>query len=166
MLPNTTPGPETPPTGNLDQEEAFTCFFAWAEPRLRRALIARYGVERGREATAEALAWAWQNPSRLDGVRNPVAYLYRVGQSRSRSRRARPVFERAHSSDPLVEPRLAAAVAQLTERQRVSVLLVHGAGWTHAEVAELLGLKAASVQTHVERALDRLRSVLNVEDER
>jgi RNA polymerase sigma factor (sigma-70 family) len=48
----------------------------------------------------------------------------------------------------------------LPERQRVAVFLAHGLGWTHAEVAELLGVKTATVQKHVERGLARLRVVM------
>ena len=42
-----------------DTEEQFKQFFVEAEPRLRRALVSRYGQQRGRDATAEALGWAW-----------------------------------------------------------------------------------------------------------
>jgi len=34
--------------------------------------------------TAEALAYAWENWDRLSSMKNPVGYLYRVGQSRAR----------------------------------------------------------------------------------
>jgi RNA polymerase sigma factor (sigma-70 family) len=61
-----------------------------------------------------------------------------------------------------VEPGLPAALAVLTSRQRVSVMLVHGAGWTLSETAELLGISPGSVYRHVERALDRLRKSLEV----
>jgi hypothetical protein len=44
---------------------AFESFFAGIEPPLRRALMATYGLERGREACAAALAWAWENRARL-----------------------------------------------------------------------------------------------------
>jgi hypothetical protein len=44
-----------------EQADSFATFFSYVEPRLRRALVARYGHERGREATAEALTWAWQH---------------------------------------------------------------------------------------------------------
>ena len=145
-----------------DRGERFEGFVLVVEPKLRRALIARYGRERGREATAEALAWAWQHWSRLEGVENPVAFLYRVGQTRSRQRQAPPIVERPGSDDSLFEPGLAAALAALPERQRVAVLLVHGAEWTHAEVADLLGVGTSTVQTHVERGRARLRQLLKV----
>jgi RNA polymerase sigma factor (sigma-70 family) len=64
---------------------------------------------------------------------------------------------------PWIEPGLERAVAELTESQRVAVVLVHGFGWTAREVAELLGVKATTVQTHVERALARLRSAMEVD---
>jgi DNA-directed RNA polymerase specialized sigma24 family protein len=64
---------------------------------------------------------------------------------------------------PWIEPGLERAVAELTEMQRVSVVLVHGFGWTANEVAELQGVKATTVQTHVQRALARLRMALEVE---
>ena len=40
-------------------QAAFERFVAEAGPRLGRALAALYGFEDGRDATAEALAYAW-----------------------------------------------------------------------------------------------------------
>jgi len=42
-------------TGAADDAEVAT-FMKGAEPRLRRALVAAYGSQRGREAAAEGLA--------------------------------------------------------------------------------------------------------------
>ena len=47
------------------------------EPRLRRALVALCGVEAARDATAEALAYAWQHWDRIAAMRNPAGYVYR-----------------------------------------------------------------------------------------
>jgi len=137
--------------------ETFRSFVADVEPSLRRALIASYGPERGREATAEALAWAFEHQSRLGGLQNPAGFLFRVAQSRSRRRKFRPVFERPTTEEPWVEPKLASALASLPRQQRVAVFLVHGAGWTQAEVAELLGVRPSTIQKHVERGLAKLR---------
>lgn len=140
-------------------------FVAWyqrVEPRLRRALTATYGPERGREATAEALAWAWEHKDRVERLENPVAYLYRVGQSRTRLRRVRPFHGRLEWAEPWVEPGLGAALSTLSERQRLAVVLIAGYGWTFAEVAALIGVKVTSVQNHLERGLARLRSSLEV----
>ena len=42
------------------------------EPRLRRAFVAGYGSERGREATAEALAYAWERWAQIEPMPNAV----------------------------------------------------------------------------------------------
>jgi RNA polymerase sigma-70 factor (ECF subfamily) len=141
----------------------FSEFFADAEPRLRRALVAAYGVERGREAAAEALTYAWEHWPRVRRMRNPLGYLYRVGQSRSRPRKRRWLVDRAQSTEVWVEPGLPAALRGLTERQRVAVVLVYGFGWTLREVAELTGLSISTIQNHLERGLTSVRAALEVD---
>ena len=70
-----------------DDQAAFERFVAEAGPRLGRALAALYGFEDGRDATAEALAYAWENWDRLQHIKNLPGYLFRVGQTRGRRRR-------------------------------------------------------------------------------
>lgn len=70
------------------------------------------------------------------------------------------MFDVSPRREPSFEPALARALAELPERQRVAVFLAYGDEWTQAEVAELLGVKPATVQKHLERALTRLRQVL------
>ncbi len=144
--------------------QEFEDFVAGIEPGLRRALFAVLGAQRGRDATAEALAWAWEHWDQIVKVKNPTGYLFRVGQSRSRTRRRRAVHERNEWSEPLVEPQLRNALAGLSEAQRVAVILVHGFGWTMREVAELNGTQVTSVQTHLERGLRKLRASLEVDE--
>jgi DNA-directed RNA polymerase specialized sigma24 family protein len=149
----------------IDDEDSFEAFFSLAEPRLRRALVAAYGLERGREAAAEALAYGWEHWSEVALLRNPVGYLYRVGQSRTRPRKRPAVFDvRALAGDVWAEPGLTRALADLSERQRLAVVLVHGFGWRLAEVAEVTGMRVPTVQTHAERGLARLRRALEVHD--
>lgn len=147
-------------------EVTFAEFHRRAEPQLRRAFIARYGAEIGREAAAEALAYGWENWDRIRAMGNPLGYLYRVGQSRSRRLWPRRAVFDARSERPLpwVEPGLPAALNKLSVRQRQVVVLVHGFEYTHQEVATLLGISRSSVQNHVERGLARLRSELEVDD--
>ena len=143
--------------------DEFEVFFAEVEPRLRRALVAGLGGERGREATAEAMGWAWEHWERVRTMANPGGYLYRVGRSRTRGRRRTVMFASpAEVSAPWVEPALAPALVALSEQQRVVVVLVHGYGWSQREVADLLGVTPSTVQTHLERALGRLRAALEV----
>jgi RNA polymerase sigma factor (sigma-70 family) len=145
----------------MDQpDESFSAFFADAEPRLRRALVASLGPTRGREAAADALAWAWEEWDRIQSFENLCGYLYRVGQSRSRRRRQPMVASREEQAEPWFEPQLVPALAQLSERQRSAVVLIHGFGWTYREVAEMTGLSISSVQNHLERGLAKLRKSL------
>ena len=77
--------------------------------------------------------------------------------------KSRALFVRQVDEDRWFEPALGRSLAALSERQRVAVVLVHGYGWTSREVAEMTGIKATTVQSHLERGLARLRSQLEVE---
>jgi DNA-directed RNA polymerase specialized sigma24 family protein len=147
-----------------EDDKGFEEFFERVEPLLRHALVATYGVERGREAAAEALAYAWQHWAKVQRAANPVGLLYRVGQSKSRPRRSRIDFVRRENTDHPYEPGLASALAALSEPQRVAVVLVHAYGWTLSEVAERTGTKKATIQVHLRRGLSKLRSALEVEE--
>lgn len=146
----------------------FERFAQAVEPRLRRALVAGFGPVVGREAAADALAWAWQNWDRVVGLESPVGYLYRVGRTLAIRSEARdvPVDEPAPAptlpSDSF-EPGLAPAIARLSEAQRCAVVLVVGFGYTLRDAAQVLGVTASTVQRDCERALARLRSELEVE---
>jgi DNA-directed RNA polymerase specialized sigma24 family protein len=141
-------------------DESFAAFYARIEPPLRRALMATYGPEIGREAAADALAWAWAHQDRLATMEHPLPYLYRVGRTSTRGRRVRILHARSDWSEPWVEPALAGGLAALSPRQRVAVVLVHGYAWTLSEVATLLGVRVTTVQNHLERGLKRLRDHL------
>jgi DNA-directed RNA polymerase specialized sigma24 family protein len=149
-----------------DEPWNFERFFAETEPPLRRALIARFGPQRGREATAEALAFAWERPAVVRELRNPVAYLFAVGRSRTRPTGFAALIDRSErdwlAAESSFEPGLAKAVSGLSSRQRTAVILVVGYRWTFAEVAELMHVRRATVQRHVERGLRHLRGALGV----
>jgi DNA-directed RNA polymerase specialized sigma24 family protein len=142
----------------------FEAFVKDVEPRLSRALAAAYGFEDGRDATAEALAYAFEHWGRLQHIANLPGYLFRVGQSRSRRRRQPVVFAVPDSTDNPFEPGLPAALGSLTQRQRLAVVLVYGYGYTLREVAELTGTRPTTVQNHLARGLARLRSRMGVSD--
>ena len=146
--------------------ELFTGFVLETEPRLRRALSAAFGSEVGREATAEALAYGWEHWDRVQMMANPSGYLYRVGRNlgrRMRPRRAAVDPIAAGSGEVWFEPGLVAALAGLSERQRVVVSLVHAFDWSMAEVAELLGVSKSTVQSYDQRAMRKLHQVLGVD---
>ncbi|MGE0878529.1 MAG: RNA polymerase sigma factor [Acidimicrobiia bacterium] len=131
-------------------------------PRLRRALVARFGVEIGIEVANDALAQAWARWAEVSTMQNPIGYLFRIAQSA-----ARPHF-RWRSRVSLVPPTdrtefdryddgLIDALARLSDAQRVAVLLVHGHGYSYAEVADVLGVSTSAVTNHVHRGLTALR---------
>jgi DNA-directed RNA polymerase specialized sigma24 family protein len=150
-------------------ESAFTAFVEQHERVLREALTAAFGVDAGRDATADALAHAWERWDRLEVMDNPVGYLYVVGRNRARRalrrRRTMPVRYPLPDGDaaPPFEPALAGALAGLSERERSVVLLLHGFQWTMSEVAETLDLSKSTVQSYAERALAKLRVRIGVD---
>jgi RNA polymerase sigma-70 factor (ECF subfamily) len=146
----------------VNKADAFADWYAGVEPRLRAALVARFGPEVGRDAAAAALAWAWEHWGRLAEVDNPVGYLYRVGQSRTRRRKQGWTAVETPPADAPFEPGLPAALALLSGRQRSVVILVNAYGWSLAETAAVLGITKSSVQTHLERGMASLRQSLGV----
>lgn len=147
--------------------DVFTEFAREVEPPLRYTLVAELGYHRGREAAQDALVFAWEHWDRLDSVENRGGYLYRVAKRRA-LRRVRRQFpssvDPSHHDPPIVEPGLDAALRHLSGRQRAVVFLVEGLGFTHQQTADFLGVSRSTVQTHLERALRRLRTDLGVRD--
>jgi RNA polymerase sigma factor (sigma-70 family) len=143
----------------------FAEFVASAEPRLRLALGSAFGFDVGEDATAEALAFAWEHWDRVLAADNPLGYVFAVGRNTvRRSRRHRtPRLPAVRSAEiPWIEPGLPAALGELSERQREVVMLLHCFEWTLGEVAEVLGLSKSSVQVHDRRGMARLRRELGV----
>ncbi|HEX3089551.1 MAG TPA: RNA polymerase sigma factor [Ilumatobacteraceae bacterium] len=144
-----------------DSHRQFKAFFDATEPRLRAALVASFGGEAGRDATAEAFRYGWEHRTKVLALDNPAGYLFQVGRRwgrRQRGRSRRQVgFDVAAPSSPNFEPGLAVALESLSVRQRQAVVLVHGYGLTHQEAAELLGVGRTSIQNHVERGLAKMR---------
>lgn len=154
-------------TTETTKVDAFTRFVQETEPRLRLALCSAFGRQAGLDATADALAYGWEHWDRLQGMANPQGYLWTVGRHRARrsgSRRSLAFGSVAIDQMPWIEPGLPAALASLSEKQRVVVMLTDGYEWTHAEVASFLGVSVGTVQRHKERALNRLRKALGVEE--
>ena len=56
------PDPDLAPDGTgREPAAAFEAFFRETEPKLRRALVAAYGPDLGREAASVALSYAWEH---------------------------------------------------------------------------------------------------------
>ena len=151
----------------LDETKAdsFTEFVVGTETRLRHALTAAFGLERGREGAAEALAYGWEHWDRVGKMENPAGYLYQVGRDHARRMTPRrvPVSQTVADPEWWVEPGLPAALARLSEMQRLVVALLYGYQWSMSEVAALLGVSKGTVQSYADRGLKRLRRKLGVE---
>ena len=143
----------------------FTAFVRAAEPKLSYALAAAYGGQVGKEATADALAYAWEHWEQIRGMDNPSGYLYRVGQTCARKYHRRPpLFPPVEATElPQIEPGLPAALESLSEQQRVAVVLLHGMEWSEREVASLLEVDRSTVRRHRDRGLGKLRQALEVQ---
>ncbi len=153
----------------VDSDSAsFTRFVEEVAPRLRQALVARYGPEIGDEATSEALEYAWQNWDRVTVMSNAAGYLYRVGQSRAKGlmapRRLPFASLPPRKVEHWFEPKLGKALSRLSAKQRAAVVLVHGLAWTITEVAEMWGVSFSTVQSHLERAMAKLRKHLGAKE--
>ena len=117
-----------------------------------------------RDATQEALVYAWSHWDKVRKLDNPGGYLYTLAKrwGWKHSKHSAPLPEVGVMDLPPTEPGLARALGRLSAMQRQSVYLVEGLGMTQQEVADLLGVGRTTVQTHLERALSHLREELGV----
>lgn len=144
--------------------EVFTAFAREVEPTLRYALVAGCGPEKGLEATEETLVYAWEHWEKVKKAGNPAGLLYRIGMRKAlRMRKPLPLYREAPVMDPdPPEPGLAPALDHLSKQQRIAVVLIDGFGYTHQEVADLIGVGRSTVQKHHDRGLEKLRRELGV----
>ena len=140
-------------------------FVAVAQPTLERALVARFGLQDGMEAAADALAYCCSDWERLRTLRNPVGYLFRVGESKAkrRDRRRRHLVvltDASSTTDTPLDVDLQRALLRLKPEQRVAIVLVHAHGHTYAEAAALMDAPVTRITNHINRGLTRLRRLL------
>lgn len=157
-------------------EEA--AFAALADASIDRCHALAYRILRdhhaAQDATQQALLSAWRD---LPSLRDPDRFdpwLHRLvvhacyGVARSERRWQGKV--RMISDGPTVTPDAAPALAardelerafsQLTPEHRAVVVLHHYLGYQLAEIAEVLGMPAASVRSRLLRAMRRLREAV------
>jgi len=95
---------------------------------------------------------------------NAVRDLQRAGQRRGRHADAyaevTPDMHPAEQEAAATSTQLWAAVRRLPEKQRDAVLLVYAEELSHAEAAEIMGIKEATVSFHVHEARKTLRGLL------
>ena len=96
-------------------------------------------------------------------ARQPVAVgaAEEVADSDKRRRRSTATSAPPPGADEPVDHDLAAALAQLTDRQQTAVLFHHVAGLPHAEVATLLGSSPAAARRSAADGIAKLRALLS-----
>ncbi len=89
-------------------------------------------------------------------------YLKRVRRELSRALEQDPSETEAGAAPGAADARLDLdeALRSLAPAERVCVSLCYGAGFSHAEAAELLNTPLGTVKSHVKRGLDKLRERL------
>jgi RNA polymerase sigma-70 factor (ECF subfamily) len=133
------------------------------------------------DAVQETLLRAWRNQARFEGRCRVGSWLYRIATNvcidmlNARSRRAMPTdpaslqtvpLEAGAETDPAEQAlaqeafRLAlrVAVERLPARQRAVLMLREGLSWRASEVAQLLGISDAAVNSALQRARASLQS--------
>ena len=123
----------------------FEQFVLQTEPRLRRALAGYLARDSVADALAEAFAFAWEHRDRIMRLEHPTGYLFRVAQSKARTRKQGFLPWSSTGGIPDVEPGLVGALAALSPAQFQAVWLVHACGWTYSETAEALHMTASTV---------------------
>ena len=84
----------------VSPRDGFDEFVATHERHLRQALTAAFGIDGGRDAAADALAYAWEHWARVASMTNPAGYLFVVGRDRHRRSGATGARRRCSMSGP------------------------------------------------------------------
>ena len=124
------------------------------------------------DAAQEAFLQLYLHWREVPGMRDPAAWLYRVGMNRCKnyrralSRTARLVERLGQSvgDDPprqwLPETDFVTIFQPLPKRQRAAVALHYLAGFSTSETANTMGISEGAVGSHLHKARESLRKVL------
>jgi RNA polymerase sigma-70 factor, ECF subfamily len=137
------------------------------------ALIARDPAE-AEDVMQEAFLRVWERWDRAPSLADPTSYLYRTALNiyRSRRRRAAVALRHAIGLDPgrdelgEVEARseVVRALARLTPRQRIGVVLVDLLDYSSEEAAQMMGIKASTVRVLASQGRAALKRELGDHD--
>lgn len=134
---------------------------------LRSVLLFSGDREIANDAVAEAFAQAIR---RGDAIQEPlpwittVAFRIAAGELKERRRHDYPLVERAYEM-PESTAALVTAMATLSPKQRAASVLHFRDGYTHAEVADMIGSTTSAVGVHLHRARKRLVDILGEDDD-
>ena len=137
-------------------------------PMLWRSLVAYSG---DREIASDAMAEAFaQAIARGDAIRDPTAWVWKVSFLLVRAELKRNAETTTLDSEggyehPEPLPQVFDALRQVTEKQRLAIVLHDYADRPTDEVAAILGASRATVHVHLSTGRRRLRQLLEEMDE-
>ena len=149
--------------------------YGLAARRVARAVLG--ASDDADDAVQDGMIAAWRALDRFDPTRSFRPWLMRIVANasldllrRRKVRRAVAVPETVVSGGvpadrlaegALVRDRLKSALLELPERQRVAVVLFDAEGYSHAEIAGILGVPEGTVRSYVFHARRALRDALS-----
>lgn len=159
-----------------DGPQEFDTFFEREKASLFRALcLVTHNRWEAEELTQDAFLRVFERWDRVGAMDDPTGYLYRTAMNEFRTWRRRAVLgaKRAigltPSDDGMAEieaqDAVVRALSPLSSRQRAAVVLIDLLGYSSAEAGRLLGIRAATVRTHVARAHADLRKWVDADHE-
>ncbi|MGH9077991.1 MAG: sigma factor-like helix-turn-helix DNA-binding protein [Acidimicrobiales bacterium] len=146
----------------------FVTFYREARDEVARALtVTLADADLAAEATDEAMARAYQHWGRIGSFDNPGGWVYRVGLNWAtsvlrRRRRPNPTAPPGPvEMEPMGEPDVARALAELDIRQRAVVVCRYLLGWSEAATAAALDTPVGTVKSRLHRASRTLSTRLS-----
>jgi RNA polymerase sigma-70 factor (ECF subfamily) len=128
------------------------------------------------DAAQEAFLRLYLRWGDVDKLDDPVAWLYRVGINRCHDyrrqlKRATRLFERLSAEAGTDEPgeqwtpgsEFAGTVKRLPKQQRVAAVLFYQADLSTKEIARTMQISESAVKSHLQRAREALRPLMEVE---
>ena len=148
--------------------------YAGVARRVARAVLGN--PEDSDDAAQDAMLSALMKLEQYDRRRPFGPWLLRIVANAATDRRRRRTVRRAEPLDPrfvaggprpdttaerrALAERLREALAELPERRRMAVVLFDVEGYSHGEIAEILGIPEGTVRSEVFHARRRLRTLL------
>jgi RNA polymerase sigma-70 factor (ECF subfamily) len=132
---------------------------------VRRLTIVLRDADEAQDVAQAAFARALERRDRFRGG-DARGWLYTIGLrlAFNELRRRRRLVALPDGGEPRwamqSEPDLWVALAQLDPRQRAALVLSTLDGYTHAEIAKMLGVRTGTVSSWLSRGKERLRGLL------
>lgn len=129
-----------------------------------RAFLSRMGAaDIADDVAQDAFLKAWRAAGQYDGRARYFTWLTSIAwRCRLDEFRRRPRVDDAQPAGDAEDPTGAEVtdmLARLSDKERASLVLCEGHGWTHQEAAELLGLPLGTLKSTVARAKSKCREM-------